>query len=112
MLAVETAITAAIAFLLYATMGVVAARSAVLGGLIFIVPQWLFVACALRRGSAESPGQAVRGLYVGEALKLVSTVVLFAAGFMLVKPLLVGAVLLTYLALLGVNLAGNAYLMR
>jgi len=112
MLAVEVGITTAIAFLLFASMGAVAARSAVLGGLIFVMPNALFVAYAFRRTALPSAMTAVRGLYVGEVLKLFATAVLFAAGFMLVKPLNVGVLFVTYLALLVVNLAGNAYLLK
>ncbi|MGH8246923.1 MAG: ATP synthase subunit I [Gammaproteobacteria bacterium] len=112
MLAVEVGITAAIALLLFASMGAVAARSAALGGLIFVVPNALFVAYAFRRQGMPSAMAAVRGLYVGETLKLSATAFLFAAGFMLVKPLNVGILFVTYLTLLLVNLAGNAYLLK
>ncbi len=112
MLAAEVGLAAAIALLLFPILGMVAARSAVLGALIFVLPQALFVGHVFRAGNGVSAGLAVRGLYVGEALKLIATVILFAAGFMLVRPLNVGALFGTYLTLLLVNLFGNAYLMR
>ncbi len=112
MVATEVGLAAAIALLLFPTLGMIAARSAVLGALIFVVPQALFVGYVFRAGDGVTAGSAVRGLYVGEALKLISTVILFAAGFMLVKPLNVGVLFGTYLTLLLVNLFGNAYLMR
>ena len=104
----ETGITAAIAILVFAAMGTFAARSVVLGGLTFILPNAMFIAFALRPGQALG---ALRGLYVGEALKLFATALLFAAGFALVKPLSVAVLFVTYVTLLIVNLAGNAYLM-
>ena len=112
MLAAEVGLAAAIALVLFPMLGTVAARSAVLGALIFILPQALFVGYVFRAGSSVTAGSAVRGIYVGEAMKLIATVVLFAAGFMLVKPLNVGALFGTYLTLLLVNLFGNAYTMR
>lgn len=111
MLAVAAGITAAIAFLLYAAMGAVAARSAILGGLTFILPNLLFVGYVFRQAAARSPVAALRGLYVGEAAKLLATVILFAACFALVKPLNAGILFVTYVILMIVNLAGNAYLM-
>lgn len=111
MLAVETGITAAIAFLVFAAMGAVAARSALLGGLIFVLPNALFIGYAFRPAQAQSALGALRGLYTGEAVKLFATALLFAAGFALVKPLSVGVLFVTYVTLLIVNLAGNAYLM-
>ena len=112
MLAVEVGLAAAIALLLFLTLGLVAARSAVLGALIFVVPNALFVGYVFRAGGGDSAGSAVRGLYVGEALKLLATALLFAAGFILVEPLNVPVLFGTYVALLMVNLFGNAYLMR
>ena len=112
MLAAEIGLAAAIALLLFPMLGLVAARSAVLGALIFVVPQALFVGYVFRAGNSVTAGSAVRGLYVGEAMKLIATVILFAAGFMLVKPLNVGALFGTYVTLLLVNLFGNAYFMR
>ena len=112
MLAAEVGFAAAIALLLFPMLGMVAARSAVLGALIFILPHALFVGFVFRATGEVTAGTAVRGLYVGEALKLIATVILFAAGFMLVKPLNVGALFGTYLTLLLVNLFGSAYLMR
>lgn len=112
MLALATGATAAMALLWYFSMGIVAARSAVLGGLIFVVPNALFVLLAFRRTTGDAANAALRGLYAGEAAKLLLTAVMFAAGFMLVRPLEVAALFVTYLALLVLNLAGNAYLMR
>lgn len=112
MLAVETGITAAIALLFHVFMGIVATRSAVLGGLTFIVPNALFVALAFRPAPADSAVAALRGLYAGEAAKLTTTAVMFAAGFMLVEPLHVGALFATYVTLLVANLAGNWYLTK
>jgi len=112
MLAAEVGLAAAIALLLFPMLGLVAARSAVLGAMIFIMPQALFVGYVFRAGDGVTAGSAVRGIYVGEAMKLIATLILFAAGFMLVRPLNVGALFGTYLTLLMVNLFGNAYFMR
>jgi ATP synthase protein I len=112
MLAAAVVFTTVSALLLYAFMGVNAARSAALGGLVFVVPQALFVRFVFGPSALASPAGAVRGLYIGEALKLFATVALFAAGFLMVKPLNIAVLFITYLALLVVNLAGNAYFTR
>ena len=112
MLAAAVGFTAVIALLAFALGGGTAARSAVAGGLIFVLPNALFVGFFFRRGGADSAAAAVRGLYLGETLKLFATVGLFAAVFLAVKPLEAGVLLGTYFFLLLFNLAGNAYLMR
>lgn len=112
MLAAEVGLAAIVALLLYPTLGVDAARSAILGGLIFVLPHGLFAALAFRPSAEQSPGSAVRAVYLGEGLKLLATLVLFAACFVAVKPLLLGALLGTYGILVIGHAAGFAYLTR
>ncbi len=93
-------------------MGLVAARSAVLGALIFVVPNALFALCAFRATPVQTPATAVRAAYVGEGVKLLATLALFAACFVLVRPLHIGALLGVFAVLIVVHAAGFAYLTR
>ena len=111
MLAVAVGMTAVVALVLSVVAGGLAARSAVLGGLVFVLPNALFVSYFFRHGGTDSAA-AVRGLFIGETLKLLATVALFAAAFLVFSPINAAALLGTYLFLLLVNLAGNACLMR
>ena len=55
-----------------------AAYSALLGGLVYIIPAWCFAAKLFQHGGARAANKIVRAFYVGEALKLMLTAVLFA----------------------------------
>jgi ATP synthase protein I len=112
MLAAEAGLALALALLLYPFLGGLAARSALLGALIFIVPNALFAACAFRQAAAETPTLALRAVYLGEGVKLAATLVLFAGCFIAVKPLHIGALLGTYAVLVAGHAAGFAYLTR
>lgn len=112
MLAVEAGLAAVIALLLFPTLGLVAARSAVLGALVFMVPNALFAICAFGAAPVQTPAAAVRAAYVGEGVKLLSTLVLFATCFILVEPLHIGALLGVFAVLIVVHAAGFAYLTR
>lgn len=112
MLAAEVGLATVIALLLFPTLGMVAARSAILGALIFVVPNGLFAALAFRPSAAESPGSALRAVYLGEGIKLLATLILFATCFIAVKPLHIGALLATYGVLVIGHAAGFAYLTR
>lgn len=112
MLAVEAGITAALALVLFLTAGGVTARSSLLGGLTFILPNALFVRYVFRQSAAVSASTAVRWLYVGEAIKLATTLLMFAACFMWIKPLSAGVYIGTFAGMIVVNMAGNAYLTK
>ena len=112
MLAVEAGVAAASALLLYATWDTTAAKSALLGGLVLVVPNALFVGYALRQQAKQTAAVALRRLYVAEAVKLALTVVLFVACFVYAKPLNPGVFLATYGILLAVNLVGTARVLK
>ena len=112
MLAAEVGLAAVIALLLIPMLGMDAARSAVLGGLIFVLPHGLFAALAFRPTAEQSSGSAMRAVYLGEGMKLLTTLILFVACFVTVKPLLIGALLGTYGILVIGHAAGFAYLTR
>lgn len=112
MLVAEVGLAAAIALLLFLASGWVAARSALLGALIFVVPNALFAALAFKRPPGQGPGAMVRAAFLGEVVKLVVTLVLFAACFILAKPVNIGALLGVFGALIVFHAAGFAYLIR
>jgi len=103
---IQLAITIVIALLLYALFDDVPAYSALLGGLACVLPNAFFVGYALRGSGQQSPLIVVRWFYVGEAVKLIMTCLIFAACFVLVKPLHVISLFVTYLVMMMINLAG------
>lgn len=106
MLVVETGITALVALLLFIGVSPESAWSAALGGLAYIVPNAYFTKYVFRHSAAESAALAVRGLYIGEALKVLGTVLIFGACFVFIRSLNVAALFLTYLLMLVINLRG------
>ena len=112
MLIIETAVTAAVALSLWPGVGVEAAVSVATGGLAFIVPNAYFARYAFRYSAADSARDAVRWFYFGEVIKVVATVFIFTLAFLLVDGLNVAALILTYVALLILNLTGNAILVN
>ena len=82
--------------------GTIAAYSAILGGLICVVPN-TFLALRMFAGSlARDPRKALTATYVGAAGKLLLTAALFAAVFVLVRPLWPGWLFAGFLAAQGV----------
>lgn len=112
MLAVEAGLIAIFALLLFVIIDATTARSSFMGGLTFVLPNALFTGYVFRQSAADSAHKAVRWLYVGEGIKLLSTVIMFAACFMWIRPLHAGFFFVTYGLLLVINMAGNAYLTR
>jgi ATP synthase protein I len=84
--------------------GVVAGYSALLGGLICVVPN-TFLALRMFAGSLiGDPRRALTATYVGAAGKLLLTAALFAVVFMLVRPLRPGWLFAGFLAAQGIVL--------
>jgi len=75
-LAIQAAVLLALFGAVMAGFGWLAARSALLGGLIAFVPNAYF-ALRICRSREETPRRFVRRFYVGEAVKLVLTAALF-----------------------------------
>ena len=105
-LAVEAILTALLSLLLFITVDSVAAWSAAIGGLAYIVPNLYFTKYVFRHSAAESANLVVRWFYVGEAIKVVATVLIFSIAFLLVKPLNAAALFITYILMLILNLRG------
>ena len=89
--------------LLFFAKGISAAYSALLGGLIFTVPNAYFAYKAFTYSGARAARQIVKSFYMGESVKLILTAVLFTIVFVLVKPLDVLALFLTFFVLVMSN---------
>lgn len=108
LLAVESVLTLIIVLVLFAFTTVVSAYSALLGGLAYVIPNAWFVKRAFNDSGHVAPQTIANRFYLGEAGKLVLTAIIFALCFLMVDPLHVGALFLTYAVMLIVNLAGLA----
>lgn len=106
LLGIQLVISFVVALLLLFYSGVASAWSALMGGLIFILPNAYFTRSAFRGNERESPGFIVRWFYIGEAGKLVLTAVMFALCFVLVKSLQVQVLFMMYILMIIVNLIG------
>ena len=61
------------------------AFSALLGGLVALIPSALFARSMFRHQGARAARQIVRGFYIGEALKIFSSIILFTFVFVFFK---------------------------
>ena len=77
-----TLVFAALCALVYGTN---AASSALLGGMVCIVPNAYFASKLFKYQGARSARQIVNSFYKGEALKIVISIFLFTAVFLLFK---------------------------
>nr|WP_019215647.1 ATP synthase subunit I [Legionella tunisiensis] len=78
-----TSVVIALAFLL--TFGTNEAISAILGGLVAVIPSALFAKKLFHHQGARAARQIVKSFYIGEALKILSSVILFTLVFVLFK---------------------------
>ncbi len=79
--------------------------SVILGGFAYILPNAIFAKLSLKI-SATNSSNILIWFYVGEAMKIVTTIVFFALSFLLVEMLNFGLMILTYGLVLLVNLIG------
>jgi len=83
--------------------GRVSALSALLGGLIFLIPNAYFAHKTFAHQGARAARQIVGAFYRGEAGKLILAAVLFALVFRFVRPLDEAALFLAFAAMLATN---------
>ncbi len=95
---VQISVTVSIALVLWIFWGTGVALSAMLGGLICSVATWLMARIMFARGNAN-PGQMLTAFYLGEAAKVLVTVICFVLAFVLLE-LNAPAFILTYIAML------------
>lgn len=86
------AITGTAGFLL---IDIKAGYSALIGGIICVVPNMVFVIYAHRYGGARAAKHIVGSFYKGEALKIMLTAILFAGTFIFI-PVSIGPLMTTY----------------
>ena len=79
--------------------------SVILGGFAYILPNAIFAKLSLKI-SATNSSNILIWFYVGEAMKIVTTIVFFVLSFFLVEMLNFGLMILTYGLVLLVNLIG------
>lgn len=94
----QFAVTCFIALILWISLGQKAAYSALLGGLICSLATWLMAKIMFYRQGAD-PGQMLLAFYMGEAAKVLVTVICFILAFVLIE-LNALAFILTYIAML------------
>ena len=82
--------------------------SALIGGGIFIIANTVFATCAFMYSGARKARFVMALFYGGEVLKILITVILFAAAY-LYKGVELVPLLLTYLLVLGINVFGPVF---
>ncbi|MCL6414229.1 ATP synthase subunit I [Aestuariirhabdus sp. Z084] len=80
-----------------------AAYSALLGGLVFMLPNALLIYKAFFAIKVGSARKIANSMYVGEAIKFGLTALLFAAVFVFVSPLNAPALFVTFFVVLMIN---------
>ncbi len=112
LLLIEALITLTSALLLFLFASPVLAYSVALGGVAFILPNCLFVWLSLRQVRVNSEKNMLAWFYLGEAVKIVSTIGIFAGCMLLVSPLNIGLMFVSYGLMLLINLTGLALTMN
>ncbi|MEH6470388.1 MAG: ATP synthase subunit I [Halopseudomonas sp.] len=83
----QIALAVTVSTVVWLSAGTVAGYSALLGGLIYLIP-YIYQASKVLKSSANSSlRQSVRELYKSEIWKMALTMVMFGVVFSLVKPL-------------------------
>jgi ATP synthase protein I len=94
-------VLASLAFLLFG--GQVSGYSALLGGLIFLIPHGYFALKAFRYSGARSAKKIMSSFYQGEAGKLILCAIGFTVVFKWIQPIDVSALFLTFAIMLVTN---------
>ncbi|KTC84712.1 ATP synthase subunit I [Legionella drozanskii LLAP-1] len=85
MLGIQLLTSVLISLVLLAIFGKKEAMSAVIGGMVAIIPSALFARKLFQYQGARAARQIVKSFYLGEALKIMSSVILFTFVFMWLK---------------------------
>ncbi|MCO7226608.1 ATP synthase subunit I [Pleionea sp. CnH1-48] len=75
------AIFVLIASVIALSWGLWSSASVLIGGLTCVLPSLVFTHFAFKHSGARASRQVLRGFYLGEALKLVLTILMFIAAF-------------------------------
>ena len=92
--------------------GVVEAYSALLGGLICVIPNAYLAGRLLMKSGSGDSRVFLRAAFTGEALKLVLTAALFAFVFSTIKPLNILALFAGFIAAIMVQWVGLIFIGR
>jgi len=92
-------------FIVYILSSLEFTYSVILGGFAYILPNAIFAKLSLKI-SATNSSNILIWFYVGEAVKITTTIVFFALSFLLFEMLNFGLMILTYGLVLLVNLIG------
>ena len=85
--------------------------SVILGGFAYILPNGMFAKFSLIKSATNSSSILV-WFYLGEAIKVIATIVVFALSLLLIETLNVGLVILSYSVMLLGNLIGLSILIK
>lgn len=85
--------------------------SVILGGFAYILPNAIFAKLSLKI-SATNSSNILIWFYVGEAIKVITTIVFFALSFLFFEMLNAGLMILTYGIMLLGNLIGLSILIK
>ena len=105
LLVFETIIVMLTGFIVFIFSSLEFTYSVILGGFAYILPNAIFAKLSLKI-SATNSSNILIWFYVGEAMKIVTTIVFFVLSFLLVEMLNFGLMILTYGLVLLVNLIG------
>ena len=111
LLLLEAAAISFCGLLFFVFADIESARSVIMGGIAFIVPNLLFVRLSLGAVAGSGRGILLR-FYIGEAVKIVTTIILFALCLLFITPLNPALMFMAYALVLLINLAGLAILMN
>ncbi|MGL6122107.1 MAG: ATP synthase subunit I [Shewanella sp.] len=81
----QAAVAGGASILFFAVWGVQFGYSALAGGFIAALPNFVFATLAFSHMGASSSGKVVKSFFLGEAVKLLLTIVLFALVFSLLQ---------------------------
>ena len=85
--------------------------SVILGGFAYILPNGMFAKFSLKKSATNSSSILV-WFYLGEAIKVIATIVIFALSFLFIETLNIGLVILSYSVILLGNLIGLSILIK
>ncbi len=80
------------------------AYAVILGGLAFVAPNLIFVMFSLGTATARSSGKTLALFFAGEAIKIAATIMIFAVSIILIEPLNIGLMFISYGLLFLINM--------
>ncbi|MCG8377914.1 MAG: ATP synthase subunit I [Proteobacteria bacterium] len=108
MLTIEAIAVGVCGLLFFVFVSLEFAYSVILGGLAFILPNAVFVRFSLRTSETGSSANTLTWFYIGEAIKIVTTIIIFSICIVLITPLNIGLMFISYIVVLLMNLTGLA----